>query len=104
MTKLTGGYDTYDYHYYIDSNRPYYIDSNNSKTVEQFQPPRRIAIDLTRHISSEEVGRQELKLMPGFKVSWYYSGMDVEPIDAFNEDDDRITFIRNTSNHEYFML
>ena len=36
-------------------------------------------IDTRREVSDREIAEANLKLMPGFKLSWYYTGMDFNP-------------------------
>ena len=36
-------------------------------------------MQLERDVHPADVMRQKLDLMPGFRFTWYYSGMDVKP-------------------------
>ena len=36
-------------------------------------------IQIIRNVSPDDAMKQKLKLMPGFKITWYYSGIEVEP-------------------------
>ena len=62
--------------------------------------PRFIQFD--REVISADVKRQRLNLMPGFKFSWYYSGMVVEPEETYYNVGDvgeeyTIAFVRHDS-------
>ena len=55
-------------------------------------------MSLERKVTVHDVKTQKFKLMPGFKFKWYYSGMDVVPIDKYyNDPSNKITntFVRN---------
>ena len=45
---------------------------------KNYSPPGSIgkSIRLARGVSLEDVRNQNLKLMPGFRLTWHYSGMD----------------------------
>ena len=73
MTDLSTGYE------YCKIGPPETIEINENHN-ESFTPP-----GFSRHfhlrrnnILLEDVKKQKLNLMPGFRFSWYYSGMDVQ--------------------------
>ena len=47
-----------------------------------------------------DVIKQRLKTMPGFKVTWRYSGTEVEPKATYRETKFKNTFVRNYSNNK----
>ena len=49
-----------------------------------------------KNIKSEDVKKQDLKLMPGFKINWNYSGMNVEKVSHYSNDITKI-FVRKYS-------
>ena len=54
-------------------------------------------IRLTRNVVFEDVEKQRLDLMPGFKLSWHYTGMEVKPDEdnyIVSENDDTMPFVR----------
>ena len=63
------------------------------------KPSTKKWIRLTRSSTREDVKKQKLEKMPGFRVSWYYSGPHVEPEAHLNKmndyDDETSLFVRN---------
>ena len=57
---------------------------------------RFVTIMLTRDVTLEDVKKQRLDVMPGFRINWHYSGMEVEAWSEF-DGDDSISFVRNSS-------
>ena len=55
-------------------------------------------VSLVREVPLSDVRKQTLNLMPGFKISWYYSGMEVEPWAKFQRNSATAAFIRKDSN------
>ena len=55
-------------------------------------------ITLGRKVINEEVRRQKLDLMPGFKVSWMwsYAGKEVKPYDTYGTTTITLMFVRNS--------
>ena len=58
-------------------------------------------IELRREVLLEDVRKQKLDLMPGFRATWYYSGIEVKPwakyvTDEYNGKSTK-AFIRNSS-------
>ena len=52
-------------------------------------------IRLSRGVTLTDVKDQRLDLMPGFRASWYYSGMEVQSYDGYFDKDDTKSFIRH---------
>ena len=52
-------------------------------------------IQFTRNVIPGDVRKQKLRLMPGFRFTWYYSGMEVESEARFYND--TTAFVRNGS-------
>ena len=77
-----------------------YIDANISSFNKKYKNPSKeeYTMSLERKVTVHDVKTQKFKLMPGFKFKWYYSGMDVVPIDKYyNDPSNKITntFVRN---------
>ena len=51
---------------------------------------------LERTVKVSDVRKQKLRMMPGFKLSWYYSGMKVDSYAKYNGSYN-IAFTRNCS-------
>ena len=58
----------------------YDVDINEETTHfgKSYSPPGYRYIRFKRKVSAQEVLKQKLSTMPGFKFQWYYSGMTVE--------------------------
>ena len=50
---------------------------------------------LKRHIIDSDVKKQRLDTMPGFKFTWYYSGVEVEPEASYLDTSNTKAFVRN---------
>ena len=65
-------------------------------------------VKLDRQVLPADVKKQKLDLMPGFRLTWRYSGMEVEPDTKYynnNTDNPRtIAFVRNYSNNVLLIL
>ena len=70
---------------------------NENKVTKYYAPPSSNPyLKMIRlKVPSEEVEKQELDQMPGFRLSWYYSGEEVEKISGFSEDNLTKIFVRN---------
>ena len=51
---------------------------------------------LERQVISSDVDRQLLDKMPGFRITWNYSGVDLEPWAEFSESIESFAFVRDT--------
>ena len=74
LKDLSGGYDKFDYDYKGD------IDEDTTKMKRKYHLnlsyKRHILTRLRRSVSLEDVKRQKLDAMPGFRLNWYYIGLD----------------------------
>ena len=77
-----------------------------TETSKTFTPPGSSKfILLERDFPLEEVKKQKLKEMPGFRFNWYYSGIEDEPLASKNDEyyeyyeyeDSTTAFVRNVS-------
>ena len=76
-------------------------------TIMNFTPPLNKPVDeddpckncrfmrLKRKIIDSDVKRQKLDTMPGFRFTWYYSGVEVEPEASYLYKSNTKAFIRN---------
>ena len=53
---------------------------------------------LIRNVKIEDIKNQKLEVMPGFRIKWYYSGMKVEPVAKYANEDITKAFVREGSN------
>ena len=73
--------------------KTYWINDHKTEILEAFSPPidacatmygcfysRNVA--LLRKVSSDDVRKMKLNVMPGFRVKWYYSSKDQTKIEA----------------------
>ena len=51
-------------------------------------------IEVTRDVSSEDVETQMLKLMPGFRFSWWYTGAEFTPDNKYKDNEINRQFVR----------
>ena len=75
-----------------------------SHNIFNYTPPTKTLgydIHLNRKVIPADVMKQKLSLMPGFRVTWRYSGMEVEPEAEYYNPDYPISmaFVRNSSNN-----
>ena len=56
-------------------------------------------ISLSRDVLQADVKKQKLDLMPGFRISWHYCGIEVEPDAKYYNDARTMTFVRHYSNN-----
>ena len=70
-----------------------------SHTSFNYSPPAQndYNIVLSRYVVQANIMKQKLELMPGFRVTWHYSGIEVEPEAKYYNDNK--AFVRNYSNH-----
>ena len=57
-------------------------------------------------ISLEDLNKQaqEMKIMPGFKISWFYSGMEFEPVAKYSSNFNTKLFVRNGSRLSLYKI
>ena len=80
-----------------------YVPLETKHYYEKYNPPgsNEKMFYTERVVSMEDVRKQSLALMPGFKLSWYYSGIKVEPYPYYAGYHDTKTFIRNDSMQKH---
>ena len=62
-------------------------------------------ITLSRRVIPADVRKQKLDVMPGYRVSWHYSGIEVEPeARYYNNTPGTMAFIRYYSIHIKIMF
>jgi len=49
---------------------------------------------LQRNVKVEDIERQDLDTMPGFRFTWHYSGMEVEPVAKYANNEITKAFVR----------
>ena len=95
MENLASGFDNfYMYHrlYTYSFTDQQYISKN-------FTPPGGYtSVRLARRVTPQEVRKQKLNLMPGFRLTWHYSGMEVEPEAKYSNQSDTLAFVRDDFN------
>ena len=69
------------------------------KSFKYSPPAEHYCIELRRYIITADVTKQKLSNMPGFKVTWHFSGMEVEPVARYYNDTKNMAFVRNYSNY-----
>ena len=81
------------------------IDGNIEKISKNYTPPlakygHSRTVKLRRKVALKDVRKLKLSQMPGFKVTWYYSGSTEKPALGWSYDryDKRKAFVRNGSN------
>ena len=99
---MLGGWDDF-ISQYQDSDILRYLDKNTIQQIS-FSPPAIIDgsgttsslrfINNRREASNLEISETNLKLMPGFRLSWYYTGMVFKP-------DPLLDFPIWKNNHKY---
>ena len=72
---------------------------NTSYNITEFFGESFVPTKLERDVSLEDVKRQRLVQMPGFKVTWYYSGLKVGPETEYGIYPRTMAFVRNCSNN-----
>ena len=61
-------------------------------------------ISLSRRVIPADVRKQKLNVMPGYRVSWHYSGIEVEPEAEYYNDASTRAFVRHYSNNITFSV
>ena len=92
MRGLSNGKDRF----YFDSDK---ITADEGQVYRNFSPPGFYHhMQLHRKVSNEDVNSNKLEKMPGLRLRWYYTGMEVQPEPYFSEiNDNTKSFIRNIS-------
>ena len=72
------------------------IDVETNYIEKTYAPPGFRSVNLFRkNVKSEDVRKQDIEKMPGFRFSWFYSELDVEKIPLYSNDDMTKNFVRN---------
>ena len=79
-----------------------YVDNLNDDITQiskNFTPPKAYSYDVSfkRRVTLEDIRRQKLYMMPGFRLKWFYSGLDEGLTGVFHDDIMTKTFVRNSS-------
>ena len=69
-----------------------------------YTPPRNRYITISRDVIPADVMKQKLYIMPGCRVTWYYSGMEVVPEARYYIDASTRAFVRNYFNKIHFQF
>ena len=63
-----------------------YLDAEQTTVYKNFTPPVfRRYMTLQRDVSYKDVETQKLDLMPGFRISWWYSGEEFTPDNKYKD-------------------
>ena len=78
------------------------IDNLNGDITEirkNYNPPKAYSyeVSFTREVTLEDIRRQKLHAMPGFRLNWHYSGLEEDPIGNYHDDSMTKTFVRHSS-------
>ena len=97
LEDLSSGYKHRDRQYdrfYVQNSRV-----NTTQRSFNFTPPTsyNYKIKLDRDVLTADVKKQKQNFMPGFRYTWHYSGIDVEPWAKYINHPRTMAFIRNYS-------
>ena len=74
------------------------VDVETTNVLKNYTPPglprKRFIYLRRRKVTDEDLKKQKLSLMPGFRFSWHYSGVEVEQVAQFFSDDNTKLFVR----------
>ena len=73
------------------------LDADQTTAYTNFTPPGPgylKSMSLSRDASSKDFETQKLKLMPGFRISWWYSGGEVTPDNKYKDEEMTKQFVR----------
>ena len=69
-----------------------------SHLTKNYAPPGKLQqIRLFRKMVPSDVRKQKLEIMPGFKLNWNYSGVEVEKFAKYYNAKNTKAFVRNNS-------
>ena len=80
MKGLAG--DSYDT-YMLGSD----LSTIQTTAYSNFTPPTLVGNTLYRNVMFDQVKQQKLDVMPGFKLSWWYTGGNVTPVSQFKNEE-----------------
>ena len=81
-----------------------YPDADQTIVFKNYTPPAPMSaqsVILTRDVSSEEVEAQKLDLMPGFRLTWWYTGAEVTPDNIYKYFGMNKHFVRLAKNNRH---
>ena len=84
----------YDPHNPVDEDQTY-LNLNFTAPKENYYRLR-----LYREVFMDDVKKQNLEMMPGFRFSWYYSGIEAKPDNRFSNKDNSKMFVRDKLFHK----
>ena len=61
-----------------------YIDVEKNHILKNYTSPKRVQLTLRRKVSIANVKKEKLAMMSGFKVKWYYSGINIRPENIYS--------------------
>ena len=72
------------------------LDADQTIAYTNFTPPGNYSSSITyfRDVSSEEVEQQSLEVMPGFRLRWWYTGVEVTPERQYKDEEMTKLFVR----------
>ena len=62
---------------------------------QNYTPPQQTGLQLERQVILEDVKKQKMGLMPGFRFSWYHSGLEMKPEAKYSDEKLTKLFVRN---------
>ena len=66
------------------------------QSTTNFTPPSGLYdTKLKRKATLQDISKQKLKTMPGWRFSWYYSGVNEKPVESFDNYHINRAFVRN---------
>ena len=73
----------------------YTLDDGQTSAYTNFTPPGSVQhLEHLRDVSTKDIDAQILDIMPGFKLSWWYTGANVTPDNKYKNDVITQQFIR----------
>ena len=89
LERLSAGSDSYKLW------KESYFDEDARRIVKNYTPPENANFKLERKkILWDDVKKQKLGSMPGFKLTWYFMGMDVDQVAEYSNDSSTKLFVR----------
>ena len=80
----------------------YYTRMETSPRSYNYSPPVRVdgySMIFDRRVSPADVKKQKLSIIPGFRLTWRYTGMEVKPEFKYRYHSYNKVFIRKSSNN-----
>ena len=72
-----------------------YVGADKTNASRNFTPPAyRRSLNFNRAVSSEDVEQSKLDVMPGFRLSWWYTGAEVTPERKYKDEEMTKQFVR----------